>query len=117
MHKKIFKLWYYAVSHKQMLLRSVDYAEDCNIDIYFGDVSYVEIPMEINGVEILETTQEDMDYIKRRIGSTDKTITVLMSGNQKYFIVASVVKLMKNNLSLFELPFDISNDMGGIYNQ
>lgn len=110
MVNKVFKLWYYTVSHKQMLLRSVDSDEGCNIDIYFGDVSYVEIPTEINGIVIVETEQKDMEYIKRRIGSTDKTITVMMSGNKKYFIVSSVVKIMKNNLSFFELPFDIPND-------
>lgn len=92
--------------------KSIINDKDCNID-----VSYVEIPIEMNGIEILEATQEDIDYIKKKIGNVDKTITVLISENQKYFIVASVVKIMKNNLSMFELPFDITNDMGGVYNQ
>ena len=26
-------------------------------------------------------------------------------------------RIFKNDLSMFELPFDIPNDMGGIYNQ
>ena len=65
MYKRKFKLWYYTVSHKQMLLRSIGNDKDCNIDVYFGDVSYVEIHIEMNGIEILKATQEDMDYIKK----------------------------------------------------
>ncbi len=115
MYNRVFRLWYYTVSHQQMLLRSVGNNEMCNLDIYFGDVLYIELPVEMNKILIQKTTQEDIDYITQRIGNTDKTITVLMSGNHKYFVVSSIMKVVENNLSLFELPFDIPNDMGEIY--
>lgn len=105
-YNRLFKLWYYTVSHKQMLLRSVGNDVTPNLDIYFGDVTYIEIPMEMNEIEILKTVQEDVDYITQRIGTTDKTITVLLSGNHKFFVVSSIVKVIENNLSMFELPFD-----------
>ena len=107
MHKRLFKLWYYTVSHKQMLLRSMGNNENCNLDIYFGDVSYVEMPTIMDGMEILETTQEDIDYIAQKVGNTNEIITVLKSEGQKYFVVSSVMKVMENHLSIFELPFDI----------
>lgn len=90
-----------------MLLRSIGNNEVCNLDIYFGDVLYVEMPVTMNDMEILETTQEDIDYIIRKIGNTNKNITVLKSGECKYFVVSSVMKIMENNLSMFELPFDV----------
>ncbi len=115
MYNRIFKLWYYTVSHKQMLLRSVGFDGTCNIDIYFGDVSYVEIPSDMKGIEILQTTQEDIDYIAQKNIDTEKKITTLKSGNRKYYVVSSVVKIMENKLSMFELPFDIPSDMGNVY--
>ncbi len=79
MYNRMFKLWYYTVSHKQMLLRSIGKDGNCNLDIYFSDVSYIELPVKMNGIQILETEQEDIDYITSKIGSTDKVITVLMN--------------------------------------
>lgn len=117
MHNRLFKLWYYTVSHKQMLLRGIGNGGIHNIDIYFGDVSYAEIPMEMKGVEILEATQEDIDYITQKIGYTNKKVIVLISEKHKYFVVASIIKIIENDLSMFELPFDIPNDMGEVYNQ
>lgn len=117
MYNRLFKLWYYTVSHKQMLLRSIGNDNTCNIDIYFGDVSYVEMPVEMKEIKILETMQEDINYITQRIGKTKKVITVLMSDNRKYFIVSSVMKIMENDLSMFELPFDIPNNTDGLNNQ
>lgn len=117
MNNRIFKLWYYTVSHKQMLLRSIRKGDGCNLDIYFSDVSYVEMPMEMDGIQILKTEKEDREYITSKIGSTDKVITVLMHRGHKYYVVSSVMKIFENDLSMFELPFDIPNDMGGVYNQ
>lgn len=114
MYERLFKLWYYTISHKQMLLRSVGIDGKCNIDIYFGDVLYVEIPTQINKIEILETSQEDIDYIMGKIGNTDKIVTVLMSNCHKYYVVSSIIKVTENKLGMFELPFDIPDYISGI---
>lgn len=74
MNNRLFKLWYYTVSHKQMLLRSVGFDGACNIDIYFEDVSYVEIPSDMKGIEILETTQADIDYIAKKLAILKKRL-------------------------------------------
>ena len=115
MFNRPFKLWYYTVSHQQLLLRSPGKDGDYNVDIYFYAVEYVEIPWNINTLQIIETTQEDIDYINNKIGKTNEKITVLMSNNQKYYVVSHVMKIYKNNLSMFEVPFDIPNDMGGFH--
>ena len=107
MYNRLFKLWYYTVSHGQMLLRSIGNEETCNMDIYFGDVSYIELPVKINNIIILEPQQEDIDYIVKRIGNTEKVITVLLSDNRKFYVVSSIVKIIENDLGMFDLPFDI----------
>lgn len=109
MYERVFKLWYYTVSHGQMLLRSKATEGKSNIDIYFGDVEYIEIPTKINEIEILQTTQADIDYIMQRIVNTDKRITVISSESRRYYVVSSVVKVLENVLDMFELPFDIPN--------
>ena len=90
-----------------MLLRSPGDGESCNIDIIFTAVCYIEIPQKMNGIEIVETTQEDVEYITRRIGDTSKTITVLWCENRKYYVVSSRVDVQENDLVFYELPFDI----------
>lgn len=117
MYNRKFKLWYYTISHKQMLLRSIGNGDMSNLDIYFNDVLYVDLPTELDKIEILKPTQDDINYITQRIGNTNRVITVLLSGVNKYYVVASVVKIFENNLSMFELPFDIPNDMGRMFNQ
>lgn len=115
MYNRFFQLWYYTVSHKQMLLRSLGNKDVCNLDIYFGDVEYIELPVTINKIKLLETTQQDIDYITQRIGNMNKKITVLECENSKYYVVSSFMKIIENNLGMFELPFDIANDMSGEY--
>lgn len=107
MKKRKFKLWYYTVSHKQALLRSIGRENSKNIDVYFGDVSYIELPTVMDGIEIVKPTLEDEVYINRKIENSNQKITVLNVGDKKFYIVSSVVKIMRNNLSVFELPFDI----------
>lgn len=101
-----FKLWYYGVSHSQLLLRSV--GADGNIDLYFGDVKYVEVPVILNGVEIVLPEKEDYEHLRERINNlNDEEVTVLSSGGNKYYVVSSIFKIMENNLEMFELPFDV----------
>ena len=114
MYERLFKLWYYTVTHGQMLLRSIGNDGTSNLDIYFGDVSYIEIPTKIDKIEILRTSQEDVNYITERIGSADNKITVLLNEDRKYYVVSSVVNISENTLGMFELPFGIPNYKGEV---
>ena len=115
MNNRRFTFWYYTVSHGQALLRSVGKDNAENIDIYFGNVSYIEIPTVIDGLEIREPSSSDEEYINGKIGNTKQKITVLVHGEKKYYIVSSAIKIMKNNLLFYELPFDIPSDMGKVF--
>ena len=56
------------------------------MDIQFVDVSYIELPCKMNKVETLETVQEDIDYIAKRIGKTEKNTLKHCEEVEKYFL-------------------------------
>lgn len=113
MNDRRFTFWYYTVSHSMALLRSVGRDGDENIDLVFWDVTYIEIPTDIDGIELREPNDADRDYISRKAGDVRGEITVLVQGVRKYYIVSAGAKVVRNRLDLFELPFDIPSDMSG----
>lgn len=104
-----FKFWYYQISHSEVIIRSPKNEEDMlyhNIDIYIGAVEYLEIPFRFDGLRITEATKEDVDYICLKLGKNvpGEKVIVLNSENKKYYIVASVFKILENDLKGDVLP-------------
>lgn len=105
-----FKLWFYQVSHSEAIIRSpktdLNKIYDTNIDIYLGDISYIEMPCLLQDLQINDATEEDCIYLSKKLGKDipKKRIIVLVSEGKKYYIVASVVKLMENDLDYGVLP-------------
>lgn len=110
--RRIFQLLFYQISHGEMIIRSQknDNEKDDNtnhtIDIYFGDVIYMEIPKKLNGIVFRSALADDVKYINSKIGKkvTEDEIVVIISEEREYYIVASVISIIENELSLFELP-------------
>lgn len=105
---RVFKLWYYHISHGELLVRSIKSADNAkNIDIIFTDVTYVELPYILKNLKIEEATNEDLLYIKGKIdkGVRLENIIVLSSNDKRYFVVAFKIKVVENELDMFELPF------------
>lgn len=90
------------------LIRSPGMNGESNIDILFGDVSYIELPSDLFDLRIEEAAEEDVLYLEEKFGKNIErdNITVLVSDEKKYYIVASLTKVMENDLSFDELPFD-----------
>lgn len=105
-----FKLWFYQISHSEAIIRSpkvdLDKVYDSNIDIYLGDISYIEMPYLFNGLQIGEASNEECSYLSQRVGKDIfvENIVVLISEGKRYYIVASIIKIMENNLDFGELP-------------
>lgn len=105
-----FKFWFYQVSHSEAIIRSpkadFDKTYDTNIDIYFGDIDYIEIPCMFQGLQINQGTEEDRMYLSQKLGKDIpvKKIVVLVSGDKRYYVVASIIKFMENDLDYGELP-------------
>ena len=107
-----FQLLFYQISHGELIIRShktdnvKGHNYDHTIDIYFGDVIYMEIPRELNGIVFRKALEDDVKYINSK---TEKKITadeivVITSDNKDYYIVASLISIIENDLSFVELP-------------
>lgn len=105
---RVFKLWYYHISHGELLIRSIKNADHArNIDIIFIDVTYIDLPRNLNNLRIEEAVEEDVLYIKEKTGKDveREKIIILSSNDKRYFVVAFRVKVDENDLDMFELPF------------
>lgn len=109
-----FKFWFYQISHSEAIIRSTQYDSDetvgDNIDIYLGDIDYIEMPSSLHGLQIKSPTEDDVLYLKERIGKLVATerIIVFVSEGRKYYVVASVMKILEHHLAYGELPISIS---------
>lgn len=105
-----FKFWFYQVSHSEAIIRSpkadLHKIYDMNIDIYLGDISYIEMPCILQGLQIEAATEEDVVYLSQKL-SVDisvNNIVVLISEGKKYYVVASTIKIIENDLDYGVLP-------------
>ncbi|MBP2000777.1 hypothetical protein J2Z69_001808 [Paenibacillus shirakamiensis] len=109
MDTRMFKFWHYSISHGELLIRSIKSDEyDKNIDIMFFDVVYVELPRNLANIRIIGAKDDDVQYVNRRINKLVKpeNIIVLLSNEIRYVVVASIMKVVENDLEMFELPFN-----------
>lgn len=103
-----FKLWHYNVSHGELLFRShKNEKNDKNIDIMFFDVKYLEVPGSLPNLKIEEVKEEEIIYVSEKLTKNvaKEDIYILKSNNIRYIVVASILKIVENDLDLFELPF------------
>lgn len=105
-----FKLWFYQVSHNEAIIRSpkghFEKTYDTNIDIYLGDIAYMEMPTIIQELRISKATVEDLEYISEKLGETIsiEKIIVFISKGKKYYVVASIIKILENDLDFGVVP-------------
>lgn len=109
-NERRFKLWFYQVSHSEAIIRSPktdsDKVYDTNIDIYLGDIKYIDIPCILPGLQIDKATEKDVMYLSQKLSKDIpmETIVVLVSEGKRYYVVASIIKIMKNDLDYGVLP-------------
>lgn len=103
---RTFRIWEYTVSHRSLLLRSeqkypdVDgYQESLafNIDIEFGSVAYIDLPERIESLELRTVTRDLPDKLKWVNKEPDLNVFELISGNNKYYVVAHSYLIGRNN--------------------
>jgi len=107
-----FQLLFYQISHGEMIIRShkTDAIRGINynhtIDIYFGDVTYMEIPRDLEGITFRRPNEDDVKYLNSKTQKeiTEDEIVVIISNSKEYYVVASVISVLENDLSYMELP-------------
>jgi hypothetical protein len=99
---RIFKIWSYSVSHSFLLLRSTNNEEDevlregYNIDIEFGGVGYLNLPVILQGISIQEIKEDIPEKFKRYLPSLGHRVFEIKS-DETYYIIAGSYRVGKNN--------------------
>jgi hypothetical protein len=107
---RIFQVWEYRVSHKQLLLRCPKSSDSSkNFDVMFYNVQYMDLPSVLRDLEIEQPNQSDIAFAESRIGEavSGGNVFVLKSGNQRYIVVAGGAAVSENSMGLFESPFKL----------
>ena len=105
-----FKLWFYQVSHSEAIIRSPkmdgNKVYDKNIDIYVGDIDYIEMPCILQELWIDKATQDDAAYLRQKCNKDIpvERIVVFVSEGKRYYVAASIIKIMENDLDFAILP-------------
>ncbi|RQO77095.1 hypothetical protein DBR40_10550 [Pedobacter sp. KBW01] len=102
---RVFQIWAYTVSHSFLILRSPmkfpdqdDSNElyDCNIDIEFSAVAYLDLPNILKGIEIGELTRcipKKLIHYRKDLGFK---IFEIKSENNIFYVVAGNYRIGKN---------------------
>lgn len=99
-----FKLWAYTVSHSCLIIRSPMFIDDFenqdkssiyNIDIEFSSVTYLDIPSSLNGLSIVQCTQQIPDKFKDYI-RPDLQVFEIRSQGKSYTIISDGYRIGKN---------------------
>jgi hypothetical protein len=91
-----FQMELYFSSHNSLLLRAREsHPMRMNTDVMFFGTIYIEVPMELLGLEIQEATPEDVAYIAGRLGRSPANcdpaaIHVLVSQGRRYYVVGQM---------------------------
>ena len=67
---------------------------------------HMEIPTSIQELRICNATVDDVDYLSQKLGeaiSVEKII-IFVSCGKKYYVVASIIKILENDLDFGVLP-------------
>jgi hypothetical protein len=97
--KRSFKVWYYSVSHSQLLIRSPrSYEEEpkVNIDIIFEGVTYMDISPWLGEISIRVEEIEGEIYKKIWIQTKEHT----------YLIRAANYRIETSETDIFDSPLD-----------
>ena len=108
-----FRVWGYHVSHDQLLLRSPKikgYKE--NIDIVFIGVIYLQLFTMLSGLTIRKidwNTEVMYESVMNEINYEEDNLYEVVSGNEKYLIVAACVCVFENDLEFGESSLGFSD--------
>ncbi|QAT82113.1 hypothetical protein EJ065_0506 [Corallococcus coralloides] len=103
--ERTFRFWDFRASHDQLLLRSPRTAQHPqNLDVIFVGVDYLELPTKLGEIEITSPMVEDLRRVQAafREDVTERDVHVIVSGGRRFVIVAAGMKIIKNDLDLFE---------------
>ena len=115
-----YEFWSYEVfPHKAVIRAPISDLKryESTIEIIISNVKYLEIPYIIYSLKIVETTDEDVRYINKRLGENipRSEISVIMSKDIRYYIVAGSIEFIKSKLEHYQSFMELS--LKGVYEE
>lgn len=104
-----FKLWYFSVSHAMLLIRSPkNNVWSTNVDICFSSVEYIDCPVNLCEIMIEKANFSDIELIEKKLNKkiTQSSITVLVSAENRFYVVSENVQISENQYDFMDLPYD-----------
>lgn len=102
-----YKFWSYEVFPHKAVIRAPIFdlkRNENTIEIIISNVKYLEIPYIIYSLKIVETTEDDVRYINKRLDENipRSEILVIMSKDIRYYIVAGSIEFIKSKLEHYQ---------------
>ena len=105
-----FQLWFYRVSHGQLLIRSPKSdTEATNYDLMFFGVVFMHLPTIFIGIEIVDANPDELQHIQKMKVPYGQMLRpyILSSANNRYWIAANSFETDENDLDIFDSKLDI----------
>ena len=102
---KQFTLYDYFVSHGQLLIRSRQIEGHPNIDIIFFDTTFLQLFAWLPGLTIRIAHKQilsDYPTVNKYLSYPNSCLFEIESGESKYYVAASFVRVFENNLAFNE---------------
>ncbi|MEV4800215.1 hypothetical protein AB0K18_09365 [Nonomuraea sp. NPDC049421] len=100
-----FRLWSYVPSHSRLLLRSGrETSGTTRIDIAFGDVSAVSLPVLMDGLTVEQPDAQATHDVAARLGPRAQLDDLLILRGHGYhgYVLASLVEVDESDRPLWE---------------
>lgn len=101
---RVFKIWDYAVSHRQMVIRSLGPDEgSANLDLHFKGVDYVSTSAVFKGLSVVRPTEEEVVCVAAAMQAESvgaERVWVLESEGIRHVVVADSMDLSETDFPM-----------------
>ena len=107
---RMFQVWIYTVGHQSLLIRSpIGEIDSTNIDLIMTGVKYMALPTIVRGLYVEQATAEEVREVSDIIGKQIPAghVRILVTGGQRFIVVASSMQFSENENDFFSNPFDL----------
>lgn len=116
---RYFALFDYSVSHGQLLLRSDKRkGYETNIDVIFFDTQFIQLfTMLDDGITVKlidKSSIKNYNKLDAYLSFDHNNLFEIESGDSKYYIASSFVRIFENKLEFNETSLGFSDDIRGI---
>jgi hypothetical protein len=104
--EKYFSVFDYFISHGQLLIRAAKReGQNANIDIIFFDTTFIQLFTMLHGLTITLVRKDlirNYNSVNKYLKFDNSNLFELKSGDERYYIAASFVKVFENELEFNE---------------